>query len=150
MRLLDDNLTAKADLFIATCEELAQRKLSVYFDSLDIRFICNETAAALALTKPVKYTYRFAWDRPQDEDKVIAGIELLKRAGIKAYKLMFYVLIGAGTTPEEDLHRVETLRRLGVKPFVMAMDKTDPYQRRFARYVNHKAIFMSIKWEEYK
>jgi len=45
---------------------------------------------------------------------------------------------------------VETLRGLGVNPFVMPFNKQDRYQRRFARWVNHKAIFKSVAWGEYR
>jgi len=47
------------------------------------------------------------------------------------------------------VYRVMELRALGVDPFVMPYDKTDPYQRRFARWVNHKAIFKSVEWKDY-
>ena len=31
----------------------------------------------------------------------------------------------------------------------MPYDKFDPYQRKFARWVNNKAIFKTRSWEEY-
>jgi len=34
-------------------------------------------------------------------------------------------------------------------PFVMPYDKENIYQKRFTRWVNHKAIFNSVKWEDY-
>ena len=43
----------------------------------------------------------------------------------------------------------ETLRKYGIDPFVMPYDKGNKYQKRLARYVNHKAIFKKIKWSEY-
>ena len=69
---------------------------------------------------------------------------------IPARDIMCYVLIGYKDNPKEDLRRVETLRQMGISPFVMPYDKTDHYQRRFARWVNHKAIFKSVKWEDYR
>jgi len=69
---------------------------------------------------------------------------------IKPYKLMCYVLIGYWDgTESEDLRRVETLRDLGIDPFVMPYDKSDLYQRAFARWVNRKAIFKKVKWQDY-
>jgi hypothetical protein len=59
------------------------------------------------------------------------------------------VLIGYDTSPEEDLYRVEMLREMKIDPFVMPYDKSDPYQKNFSRWVNHKAIFKSVKWEDY-
>jgi hypothetical protein len=61
-----------------------------------------------------------------------------------------YVLIGYNTTESEDMDRVELLRNLGVNPFVMPYNKANNYQKKFARWVNHKAIFKSVKWENYK
>lgn len=42
------------------------------------------------------------------------------------------------------------LKELGVDPFVMPFNKKDPYQKKFARWVNMKAIFKTVKWGEYK
>ncbi len=36
-----------------------------------------------------------------------------------------------------------------IDPFVMTFDKSDPYQKSFARWINHKAIFKTVNWEEY-
>ena len=69
---------------------------------------------------------------------------------IPAWKMMCYVLIGFNSTEAEDLYRVEVLRGLGIDPFVMPYNKNDLYQRSFARWVNHKAIFKKVKWEDYK
>lgn len=90
----------------------------------------------------------FAWDNPNDEEMVVRGINLLSQH-MPLRRITFYVLIGFNTTPGEDLYRVETLRRLGVKPFVMPYDRKDLYQRRFARYVNRRQIFMAASWQEY-
>ena len=68
---------------------------------------------------------------------------------VKPYKIMCYVLIGYWSTPEQDLYRIEKLRELKIDPFVMPYNKSDPYQKRFARWVNHKAIFKTVKWIDY-
>ncbi len=80
---------------------------------------------------------------------MLKGLERLTRY-IKPYKVMCYVLIGFQSTETEDLYRVETLRKLKIDPFVMPYNKNDPYQKRFARWVNHKAIFKSVPWEMYR
>jgi hypothetical protein len=85
----------------------------------------------------------------KSERAVRKGIKTLVANGVKAYKLMFYVLIGFDSTPEEDLYRVELLRSLKVDPFVMPFDKSNDYQRMFARWVNMKAVFKSVSWEDY-
>ena len=88
-----------------------------------------------------------AWDNPK-EDLRGKIKELCKY--VKPYKITVYVLIGYWSTPEEDLWRVEELRKLKVNPFVMPFNKKDKYQRAFVRWVNHKAIFKSVEWENYK
>lgn len=42
------------------------------------------------------------------------------------------------------------LKEYGISPFVMPFNKKNNYQKRFARWVNHKAIFKSVKWKDYK
>ena len=64
-------------------------------------------------------------------------------------RVMFYVLIGYDSTPDQDYYRVMELRAMGVDPFVMPFDKHDTYQRAFTRWVNHKAIFKTVPWERY-
>ena len=52
--------------------------------------------------------------------------------------------------------RAKILKRLGMNPFAQPYrnyeQNTLPTaeQKRFARYVNHKAIFKSIEWEDYR
>jgi hypothetical protein len=52
--------------------------------------------------------------------------------------------------------RCRMLKRLGITPFAQPYRdfnaNTEPalQQKRFARYVNHKAIFNSIDWEDYR
>ncbi len=149
LMLLDNNLTAMPEHFEKILKQLIKHKIKVDFSQgLDIRLIEPEMAQLLAKVKLWKQIH-FAWDDLRIEKEVRRGIEILTKNGVSKHKLMFYVLIGFNSTPEEDLYRVETLRGLGVDPFVMPYNKTDPYQRKFARWVNHKAIFKTVKWENY-
>lgn len=56
----------------------------------------------------------------------------------------------ANEIDDRTVEQVELLRSLGVNPFVMPYNRRDTYQRVFARWVNHKAIFKSVKWQDYK
>ncbi len=118
----------------------------VEFQGIDARILTEEMCKKLNTLKHYKQI-KIAWDDPYDdlEPKLRKIIQY-----IKPYKLMCYVLIGYWSTPEQDLRRVETLRGLGIDPFVMPYDKNDPYQKDFARWVNRKEIFKSVKWEDYK
>ena len=148
IRLLDSNLTAIPGHFELICIQLAKEKIKTDFDGLDIRLIDADMARLLSRVKVWKQL-RFAWDNMQDEESVIRGIGILVKNGVARWKQMFYVLIGFNTTREEDLYRVETLRGLKVDPFVMPYNKADLYQRRFARWVNHKATFNTVPWDKY-
>ena len=94
----------------------------------------------------LKKQIHIAWDFPKIN--LIPQLEKVIK-WIKPYKLMCYVLIGFNSTPEQDMFRVEELRKLKIDSFVMAYDKNNVYQKKFARWVNHKAIFNSVKWENY-
>lgn len=149
VRLLDDNLTANHDLFVKTCERLTKEKVKVNFDALDIRFMNTDAAKALSTVRLAKNVH-FAFDSMAVEKQIINGINNLKAGGMKLYKCTFYVLIGFDTTPEEDMHRIKLLDSMGVESFVMPFDKSDPYQRRLARWCNMKAVFRSTSFENYK
>lgn len=129
-----------------TFEEILDADLTMAEHGLDVRLLTAESADYLARIRVDGYLH-MAWDYPEHELEVLLGAHLLKTAGVK--RLMCYVLIGH-TTPEEDMHRVLRLNEMGVDPYVMALDKTVPYQYHFARWVNHKAIFKSVEWKDYK
>jgi hypothetical protein len=112
---------------------------------VDVRRLDGEQCDALNRLRHQKQI-KIAWDNPKEDLR--PKLKEVTRQ-IKPYKLMCYVLIGFSSTPEQDLWRVETLRRLGIDPFVMPYNKKDPYQKAFARWVNHKAIFKTVKWEDY-
>lgn len=150
VRLLDDNILADPDEFVRDSGQLSKAGVHVIWEALDIRLITKETAAALATVKIGK-TIHFAWDGPSQDEAVPRGIAILKRAGIKPYRLMFYVLVGFSTDRAYDLHRIYTIRDLGANPFVMPFDKSDRYQKDLARWCNNKVIFKSTpNFEDYR
>lgn len=118
----------------------------VNLHGVDIRIMDEEQAEALNSMKMCGQIH-IAWDMPNTN--ILPKIKSMLKF-IKPYKLMCYVLIGYNTTPEYDLYRVNELKNIGVDPFVMAYNKADPYQNSFARWVNMKAIFKSVSWDEYK
>jgi hypothetical protein len=149
VRLLDDNIMADADEFCRDCEQLSMAGVKVIWEALDIRLVTDQTAKALASVRHEKRLH-FAWDGHSQDDAVPRGIETLRRNGLKPWRLMFYVLVGFNTSPEYDMHRIETLRELGANPFVMPFDKSDPYQHHLARWCNNKFVFKSTTFEDYE
>lgn len=137
-------------------ERIIELKLKVCFvQGLNIRIISDRQAEKLAQvnysnSKFNKKYLTFAWDQFRDEKVIIRGIERCNKHGIPCTNMQFFVLIGFDTTPEQDQYRVEFLRGLGCRPFVMPYDKSNPYQKHYTRYVNNRVVFNSCSWEEYK
>ena len=117
----------------------------VDFQGVDARLLNRRRCDFLSSLKHHKQI-KIAWDYPT-ENLVVKLRDII--TWIKPWKLMCYVLIGFNSTEEQDLYRVETLRNLKIDPFVMPYDKRDFYQRAFTRWANHKAIFKTVKWEDY-
>ena len=153
--LLDDDFLGHPrceDVF----EELADRGLRVCFSQgLNIRTITERQAELLSKLKfwNLKFTkpqVTFAWDNPKDRKLIERGFKRCAEAGIKPYKMQFFVLIGFDSSPDEDRDRVEVIRGWGADPFVMAYDKDDYYQKNFQRWVNRREIFKTVKFEDYR
>lgn len=149
VRLLDDNIMVDSDVFCRACEQLHAAGVKVIWDALDARLVTDETAAALATVKQEKYLH-FAWDGHSQDDAAIRCVEILKRHGLKPWRLMFYVLVGFNTDREYDMHRIMTLHELGANPFVMPFDRKDPYQRHLAQWCNNKIIFSQTAFDDYE
>lgn len=134
-------------------EWLLEKNQPVDFQSgIDVRIMNEEQGQALqTIDRKLGFVKQLhtAWDNPRDEESVINGINELTK-WIKPFKVMAYVLIGYWSTPEEDMHRIETLRSMKIDPYVMPYNKQDPYQRRFRDWVNAKDVWKSVKWKDYK
>lgn len=156
LMLLDNDFFGNKENWRVNLETIVDLKLKVCFvQGLNIRILTDEQAEMLSRCKFTTSNFNkrrltFAWDRFKDEKLITNGIDLCGRYGIKPENMQFFVLIGFDTTPEQDLYRVELLRDVGAYPFAMPYDKSDPYQQAFCRWVNHKAIFKSVKWEDYR
>jgi hypothetical protein len=119
---------------------------------VDIR-ILNEEQAYYLNQLPLAKCVHIAWDLPQIDltDKLR---EVLKY--IKTYKLMCYVLVGFNSTVEQDMYRIERLRELGIKPYLMPYrdfeNKTEPtqYAKDLAQYVNKPMIFKTCKFADFE
>ncbi len=152
--LLDNDFFGNPE-WPARISEIRERDLTVNFSQgINIRTLTDDQAHALA---SVKFTNMrrsraqvyFAWDRIQDEKRVLDGIDRCMGAGIRPWQMGFYVLVGFDSTPNQDLHRVRMLLDRGCDPFVMPYRKDNPYQRNFARWVNGR-LCKTIPWPDYQ
>ena len=63
-----------------------------------------------------------------------------------------YVLTNYGSTHEQDLYRVNTLRAMGFDPYVMIYERptAPPVTRHLQRWVNNKRLFYAVpRFEDY-
>ena len=118
IEILDNNFFA-APRWETAIQELIKIDQPVNFHGVQLETLDKYKAQyinKLKLHKQIK----IAWDNPKDKPQQ-KMLELIKY--IKPYKLMCYVLIGYNSTPQEDLYRVEELRKIGIDPFVMPYNK---------------------------
>lgn len=145
IKLLDPNLLACPD-HEDLLDQLARSRAWVDFSQgLDIRLITPDNAALLnrVRTKAV----HFAWDDPR-QDLTPYFRRFLELTNIKSdRRRRVYVLTNYGSTHEQDLYRVDTLRGMGYDPYVMVYDRpTAPrITRQLQRWVNNKRIFHTVE-----
>jgi len=132
------------EMAISTLKDSLQQPVD--FQGVDVRQLTRQMCERLMELRHYKQI-KIAWDNPRED--LTEKIEWVTRF-IPAWRLMCYVLIGFNSTEQQDMYRVERLRELGIDPFVMPFDKSDLYQKAFARWVNHKAIFKKVKWADYR
>lgn len=93
---------------------------------INARLLDDEAAAAImsvrysddAFKRPRFYS---AWDSLKDEERLFAGLNALKRHGMRPDHVMVYVLIGywAGETEDDWLYRQRRLLEWGARPYPM-------------------------------
>ena len=144
IKLLDANLLACSDHEKLILQLAESRAYVDFSQGLDIRLITPDNVALLnkVRTKAV----HFAWDNP-DMDLTPYFRRFLELTAIKNFrKRKVYVLTNYGSTHEQDLYRVETLRGMGYDPYVMVYDRPSapPITRQLQRWVNNKRIFHTV------
>jgi len=144
IEIMDNNFFANKKWQDAEKYLIEWNKPINFNSGIDVRIF--EPLQAEFLNKFKVKTVHIAWDNPK-HDLIPKLKEIIKY--IKPYKIMCYVLIGYWSNETEDLSRVMKLKELGISPYAMPYNKKDTYQKRFARWVNHKAIFKTVKWEDY-
>lgn len=151
IKLLDPNLLACKE-HEELLHQLANSKAWVDFtQGVDIRLITESNVNLLNQIK-IKRLH-FAWDNP-DQDLTKHFDKFNQLSKIKDYaRKAVYILTNYGSTHEQDLYRIYTLRDMGYDPYIMIYDKQNaPKQvKKLQRWVNSKYIFRKCdKFEEYK
>ena len=145
IKLLDANLLACPNHERLILQLADSRAWVDFSQGLDVRLITPDNVALLnkVRTKAV----HFAWDDPS-MDLTSYFRRFLELSSIRDYrKRIVYVLTNYGSTHEQDLYRVETLRDMGYDPYVMVYDRPNAplITRHLQRWVNNKRVFHVVK-----
>ena len=113
---------------------------------LDARLITPEIAEILSKLKWIRQI-RMSCDTDAMLDVVLTAIQRLKDCGVKPYRVFVYLLVQDVESAER---RAIALRDVGADAFAQPYrdftNNTEPPDelKRFARWVNHKAIFNTV------
>lgn len=151
IKLLDPNLLACPEHERLLLQLAESRAYVDFSQGLDIRLITPDNVALLNRVR-VKAVH-FAWDDPNTD---LTGYfrRFVELTAIKSdRRRRVYVLTNYGSTHEQDLYRVETLRSLGYDPYVMVYDRPSapPITRHLQRWVNNKRVFYTVpRFSDYR
>lgn len=149
---MDNNVLA-CDWGLKQIADMAGENVRVDFNQgLDARLITDDVARMLAALKWIRFI-RMSADTDAMLNVVLTAIDRLVKYGVKPYRVFVYVLVNDIQSAER---RVIALRDIGANPFAQPYrdftTNAEPplEQRHFARWVNRKAIFKSVKrFEDY-
>ena len=150
--LLDPNILACKD-HLDLLNQLAESKAYVDINQgLDIRLTNDANIEAINRLK-VKEIH-FAWDNAKDDLKpYFERYKALAKHKPHGDYGTVYCLVNFGSTMEENLHRIYTLRDMGFDPYVMVYDKPNAPReiKDLQRWCNNRFIFKSCKdFKDYK
>ena len=120
---------------------------------LDARLITPEVAGLLSKLKWIR-SIRMSCDTDAMLEVVLRAIKRLEQCGVKPYRIFVYLLVQDIESAER---RAIALREAGADVFAQPYrdfttnKEPDKEQKRFARWVNHKAIFKTVnRFSEYR
>lgn len=152
IKLLDPNILACRD-HPDLLQQLIDSKACVDFNQgLDIR-LTNERNIDLINRVKVKNIH-FAWDNAEDDLRpYFEHYKALAKHKPNGGFGTVYVLTNFGSTMEENLYRIYTLRDIGFDPYVMVYDKPNAPReiKDLQRWCNNRFIYKACKrFEDYK
>ena len=129
-------------------ESMAGTGVKVDFNQgLDARLITDEMAGKLSRLKWIRFI-RMSCDTDSMLEVVLTAVRKLSEHGVKPYRVFCYLLVQDLESAER---RAVALRDAGVdvfaQPYRDFTTNAEPADemKRFARWVNHKAIFKTVK-----
>lgn len=150
---MDNNVLA-SNWGLAQIQDMIGQNVRVDFNQgLDARLITEDVAGLLAALKWIRFI-RMSCDTDAMLSVVLEAVERLHRHGVKPYRVFVYLLVQDIESAER---RALALRDAGVEVFAqpyrdfVTNAEPAPELKALARWVNHKAIFKSVKnYKDYK
>lgn len=150
---MDNNVLA-CQHGIEQIEDMGGANVRIDFNQgLDARLITPEIAGLLSKVKWIR-SVRMSCDTDAMLNVVLTAIDRLAEKGIKPYRVFVYLLVQDIESAER---RAIALREAGAdvfaQPYRDFVNNTEPdkEQKRFARWVNRKGIFKTVKrFADYK
>ena len=148
--ICDPNILACPDWEDLLGQLVRSRAVVDFNQGIDVRLATPEKIALLNKIR-IKCLH-MAWDRPEEdlEENFRRFGELYCRKS-EAAKVV-YVLVNYGSTIEQDLHRIYTLRKLKFDPYIMIYDRenADPIYKKLQRWVNNRWVWRKCeRFEDY-
>lgn len=150
--LMDNNVLA-SEWGIKQIEKIAKLRIKVDFNQgLDARLIDRPIAKLLSKLRWLA-PLRMACDTEQMLPIIKKATRYLREHGCSPSNYFIYVLVKDIPSAHR---RVKLLSKWGLDPFAQpyidfsGKNKVTQEQKNFARWVNHKAIFKSIEYKNYK
>lgn len=139
---------------IVQMEDMVGQDVRIDFNQgLDARLITPEIADLLSRLKWIRFI-RMSCDTDAMLDVVLRAMEHLRACGVKPYRVFVYLLVQDIASAER---RAIALRGKGCEVFAQPYrdfaNNIEPTEemKRFARWVNHKAIFKTVaRFLDYK
>lgn len=151
--VLMDNNVLSSEHGIKQIEKIIELKIKVDFNQgLDARLIDDSMSKLLSKVRWLK-PLRMACDSAAMMPHIERATSSLRKHGCKPRNYFIYTLV---KEIPDALERVMFLKSLNLDPFCQPYrdfktnKEPDRILKQFSRWVNHKAIFKTISWEDYK
>lgn len=150
---MDNNVLA-SEWGLEQMEDMIGENVRIDFNQgMDARLIDSDAAEIISKLKWIRFV-RMSCDTDAMLDTVLEKVDLLKRHGVKPYRVFVYLLVQDIKSAE---YRALALRNAGVNVFAQPYrdfeNGVEPTRQMkdLARWVNHKAIFNSVdSFADYK
>lgn len=151
--LMDPNMLGVGkEVSLQIMEELIKTNACIDFNQgLDIRLMDDDLIDKILKMKIKKI--HFAWDDPKDKRIPDMLRRFKRRSGYGRDRVSVYLLTNYDSSIAEDLMRIETIREIGFRPYMMIYEKykLEPRHilRKMQRWCNSPILYTVKKFERY-